>query len=191
MKIVLMVAVAMAFVAPQEPSRPTYLNGEPVALTLAQPSGKDKLAAIGPWRLGAKVGAEKPRDGRLNLYIVVPGDDFQSAEEALSLYDHNRVINLAPKETAAAEYDVYWAVALEPHLNRDFHAESELLDAAQQRFLPGDLFTLSDAPGAGFLREVLGISSLDDLKRFRRKDGTLPLLVIVPAGFVVRGALQP
>lgn len=189
-----MAATAMAMLVwmpLQEPSKTAYLNGEPVPLQVAQPSGKEKPVGFGPWKLGAKVGESKPHDTRLNLYIVVPGDDYQSESESASLYDHNRVINLAPKEDGTAEFDVYWAVALEPHLNQDFHSEAELLAAAQRRFLPGDLYDIKDAPGAGFLREVLQIDSLADLRPHRRKDGSLPMVLILPARFAVRAGIKP
>jgi hypothetical protein len=172
----------------QETSRATYLNGEAVAFEIAPPAVKDKSAGFGPWKLGAQVAESKPHDGRLNLYIAIPGDDFQSADDAQSLYDHNRVINMAPPEKENVVYDVYWALALEPHVNRDFHSESELLEAAQKRFLPGDLYEIRDAPAADFMREMLKLDSLDDLKPFRRRDGTLPTLIILPAGYAVRGS---
>lgn len=174
----------------QESSKTTYLNDEPVALELVQPVGKEKLASMGPWKLGAKVGESKPHDTRLNLYIVLPGDDYQSESDAAALFDHNRVINIAPKESGS-EFDVYWAVALEPHLNRSFRNEADLLAAAQKRFLPGDLFQITDAPAASFMREVLGMDSMDDLKPHRRKDGSLPTLLIIPARFAVRGSVRP
>ncbi|MEO5936509.1 MAG: hypothetical protein ABIP81_04785 [Terriglobales bacterium] len=190
-----MTAAAMALAAwmqqPQEASRRTYLNGEPVAFEIAQTSSKEKPAAFGPWKLGAKVVESKPHDTRLNLYMVVPGDDFQSDSDAASIYAHNRVINMAPKEKGSAEFDVYWAIALEPHLNEDFHSEGDLLEAARRRFIPGDLFEVKDAPGAGFLREVLRIDTLEELKPYRRKDGSLPTVLLVPAGFAVRGSIQP
>ncbi len=198
MKNLSLTTVAMALclflpsvVAPQEASRATYLNGEAVALELVQPVGKEKPAGFGPWKLGAKVGESKPHDTRLNLYIVVPGDDFQSESDAASIYDHNRVINMAPMEKGEAEFDVYWAIALDPHLNQDFQHEGDLLEAAQQRFIPGDLFEFNDAPGAGFLREVLHIDTLGELKPYRRKDGSLPAVLLVPARFAVRGSITP
>lgn len=175
----------------QSSSPTTYLNGQVVAFELVQPVGKEKPAGLGPWKLGARVGEPKPHDTRLNLYIVVPGDDFRSDHDAASLYDHNRVINMAPKQGASAEFDVYWAIALDPHLMRDFRDEGDLLAAAQKRFLPGDLFEVKDAPGAGFLREVLRISTLADLKPYRRKDGSLPTMLLVPARFAVRGSIKP
>jgi hypothetical protein len=185
-------AVALATCLPmQEPAKTTYLNGEPVAFEIVQASGKEKAVSVGPWKLGAKAGESKPHDTRLNLYIVIPGDDFQSDTESAGLYDHNRVINMPPKEGGQAEFDVYWAIALEPHLNGDFHSEGELLAAAQKRFIPGDLFEVRDAPGAGFLREVLQIDTLADLKPHRRKDGSLPAILILPAGFAVRGGVRP
>lgn len=185
-------AMALAMWMPQAhaPGR-TYLNGEPVAFEFVPPSGKEKAAGFGPWKLGAKVVESKPHDTRLNLYIVVPGDDFQTDSDAASLYDHNRVINMAPKEKGSADFDVYWAIALEPRVNQDFHSEGDLLEAVQRRFVPGDLFEVRDAPGAGFLREVLRIDTLEKLKPYRRKDGSLPTVLLVPAGFAVRGSIQP
>ena len=185
-------AVAMMSWLPmQESNRATYLNGGPVGFEIVQPTGKEESVGFGPWKLGAKVGESKPHDTRLNLYIVVPGDDFQSDNEASSLYDHDRVINMAPKEKGAADFDVYWAIVLEPHLTKDFHGEAELLAAAQKRFVPGVLFEVRDAPGAVFLKEVLHIDSLEELKPHRRKDGSLPMVLLVPAGFAVRVSVQP
>ncbi|MEO6119083.1 MAG: hypothetical protein ABIP12_00220 [Terriglobales bacterium] len=195
MRNLLVTAAAMVLAAwmqqPQEASRRTYLNGEPVAFEIAQTSGKEKAASFGPWKLGAKVVESKPHDTRLNLYIVAPGDDFRSDSDAASIYDHNRVINMAPKEKGSAEFDVYWAIALEPHVDQNFHSEADLLEAVQRRFVPGDLFEIKDAPGAGFLREVLRIDTLEELKPYRRKDGSLPTVLLVPAGFAVRGGIQP
>lgn len=176
-------------VAWQDGARSTYLNGEPVVFAIAPAATKEKPAGFGPWKLGARVAESKPHDGRLNLYIVIPGDDFQSSDEAQALFDHNRVINMATAEGESKDFDVYWALALEPHVNRDFHSESELLEAAQERFLPGDLYEIGDAPAADFLKQVLKMDSLGDLERFRRKDRTLPTLVILPAGFAVRGSV--
>lgn len=184
-------ALVMWMPPPQESSKATYLNGEPVGFEMVQPAGKAKAAGFGPWKLGAKVVESKPHDTRLNLYIVVPGDDFQSDSDAAGLFDHNRVINMPPREKTAADFDVYWAIALEPHVNQDFHSEGDLLEAAQKRFIPGDLFEVKDAPGAGFLREVLHIDSLAGLKPYRRKDGSLPTVLLVPAGFAVRGSIPP
>jgi len=60
--------------------------------------------------------------------------------------------------------------------------------SAQQEFTPGDLFEFDDIPGAAFLR-FLGISSLRDLEQYRRPNGKLPQLIIVPAGFAVRATV--
>lgn len=174
----------------QETSRTTYLNGEAVEFAIQPPADKEKAASIGPWRLGARIAESKPHDGRLNLYIILPGDDFLSAEEAQSAYDHNRVINMAPHEGESADFDVYWALALEPHVNRDFHSETELLEAAQRRFRPGDLYEIGDAPAADFMKQALKMDSLADLEKFRRRDRSLPTLIIVPAGFAVRGTVM-
>ena len=91
------------------------------------------------------------------------------------------------------ELDVYWAVVLDPNFNRDLRDEIELLVAAQQEFTPGDLFELDDIPGAAFLRQVLKINSIAGLDPYRRKNGALPHLIVVPAGFAIEaeGQLVP
>lgn len=193
MKMAAVAAATLMFAGPlaQEPARPTYLNGEPVDFVIAQPAAKEKAATVGPWKLGARAGESKLHDRRLNLYIVIPGDDFRAESEAQAIYDHNRVISMRPKDDGEAEYDVWWAIALEPRLYKDFRSEDELLAAAQKRFRPGDLFEVKDAPGAGFLREVLKIDTLAELRMHGRRDGTLPQMLIVPAGFAVRGSIVP
>ena len=194
MKVLPVVAVAMALMSSltlQETAKTAYLNGTPVSFDIVQPARKDKPVGFGPWKLGAKVGESKPHDTRLNLYVVVPGDEFFLESEPGSHYNHNRVINMAPKENDAADFDVYWAIAIEPHLSADFQSESEILAAAQRRFIPNDLFEIGDAPGAAVLREVLHIRSLADLKPYRHRDGSLPQLLIVPARFAVRGSILP
>jgi hypothetical protein len=163
-----------------------YLDGEAVRLEVAD---GPKPATVGPWRLGARVLDPKPRDQRLNLYIVVPGTQYHldGAED----YDHNAIINALPLEGKAREYDVYWALALDPHLRADFRNERDLIVTAQARFTPGDLFEFDDIPADFFLRTFLKLDSLPELEKFRRRDRSLPRLIIVPAGFAISASAPP
>src|SRR5260370_30192411 len=56
-------------------------------------TGTQRPARLGPWNLGERLNSsdEKPRDKRLNLYVVVPGGQYRSA--ARPEYDHNLVVN--------------------------------------------------------------------------------------------------
>ena len=80
---------------------------------------------------------------------------------------------------------------LDPHVRDDITTERELLVLAQQRWLPGDLFEFDDVPAADALRELSQADHVTDLWQWHRKkkDDTLPRVVIMPAGFAVRGAL--
>ena len=160
-----------------------YLHGEPVRLEV--PEGP-KPATLGPWRLGTRVLDPKPRDKRLNLYVVAPGTQYHldGAED----FDHNAIINALPEPGRSREYDVYWALVLDPRLHADFRNERDLIVAAQASFMPGDLFEFDDVPADGVLRGILKMDSLEDLQRYGRKNGTLPRLVIVPAGFAITAA---
>jgi len=157
-----------------------YLEGEAARLEVAD---GPRPVTVGPWRLGARVADTKPRDQRLNLYLVAPGTQYhlEGSEE----YDHNAVVNALPAEGKSREYDVYWALVLDPKLKTDFRNEHDLILAAQQSFTPGDLFELEDIPSDFLLRTYLKIDSLEELEKFRRRDRTLPRVVIVPAGFAI------
>jgi hypothetical protein len=139
---------------------------------------------VGPWHYGEAVLDARPRDVRPNVYLVSPGE--QHHNDRWEQFDHNTVINLLPASDAAAEWDVYWAIVLDPALHHDFRSERELLVAAQSEFTPGDLFEFSDVPGRAFLRSFLHIDSLGKLKRFRHKNGRMPRLIIVRAGLTIR-----
>src|SRR5438874_10729018 len=118
-----------------------YLDGEAVRLEV--PYGP-KPVTLGPWRLGTRVLDPKPRDKRLNLYIVAPGTQYHL--EAADEFDHNAIINALPEPGKSREYDVYWALVLDPRMHTDFRNERDLIIAAQASFTPGDLFEVDDLP---------------------------------------------
>lgn len=140
------------------------------------------LASLGPWTFGVRLQEDKPLDKRLNLYVVIPGKQYHSPGNPE--YDHNLVVNTLTHEKTR-EWDIFWCIVLDPNLDDDFRAEHDLLVAAQQSFRPADLFDVEDIPAHEVLREKTGIDSLTDLRRFRRKDGSLPRLIILPAKLAV------
>lgn len=145
---------------------------------------------LGPWRFGrrvntAKVGdPSKPHDKRLNLYIVLPGRQFSSADDPQ--FDHNLVINAKPAAEADSEFDVYYAVFLDPRHVTDVRRERDIILAAQTHFMPGDLFEFNDVPAAEMLRRQLQWNDMRDLRPYRRRDGALPRLLILPVNAVLR-----
>lgn len=141
---------------------------------------------FGPWPVGARTsGRSKPSDHSPNLYLAVPGSQFErTGNEA---FNHNRILSSIPKGGGAWDWDVYWALVLDPTLAIDFHSERELLVAAQEEFMPPADFTIDQIPGHVVLRDHLKIRSLEQLKKYRHPDGTLPGVLIIPAGVSVRG----
>jgi hypothetical protein len=166
-----------------------YYDGESVSFKALEPGEHQKQLRVGPWLLGVRAADSTPRDRRRNLYVVFPGSQHRAP--GWSDYDHNCVLSDLPTTEEPVEWDVYWAVALDPTLHEDFRSERELVLAAQSGFFPPDLLDFSDVPAEGFLRAQMKVRSLGDLTRFRRKDGTLPRLLITPAGFAIRGSSQP
>lgn len=166
-----------------------YYGGERVPFKVAEPSNRGAQLRVGPWLLGVRAADSKPRDRRRNLYVVFPGSQHRAP--GWPDYDHNCVLSDLPATEEPVEWDVYWAVVLDPTLHDDFRSEQELVLAAQSEFVPPDLLEFNDLPAEGFLRVQMKVRSLDDLARFRRKDGTLPRLVITPAGYAVRGSSEP
>lgn len=169
--------------SPAPETRPlegVYLDGQVVRLDVAD---GPKPMLVGPWRIGARVMDPKPRDQRLNLYIVAPGTQYHL--EASDDFDHNAIVNAVPDAGTSRQYDVYWALVLDPRLHADFKTEKQLLVAAQASFTPGDLFEFDDIPADAFLRTFLKADTLDDLRQYRRKGGALARILIVPAGFAV------
>lgn len=142
---------------------------------------------IGPWYFGSLLVNRKPKDSRHNFYIVSPGTQYHrdGAEE----YDHNDIISELPKDDKPIEWDIYWAIVLDPALHGDFHSERDLILAAQESFVPSDLMEFEDIPGEAFVRTFLHIDSVEGLTNYRRTDGTLPRLLIVPANSVILGSV--
>lgn len=166
-----------------------YYNGEPVPFKVVEPGSRKSQLHVGPWLLGVRAADSKPNDRRRNLYVVFPGSQHRAP--GWSDYDHNIVLSDLPTTEEAVEWDVYWAVVLDPTLHDDFRGEQELVLAAQSGFLPPDLLEFNDLPAEGFLRTQMKIRSLSDLARLRRNDAMLPRLFITPAGYAVRGSTEP
>ena len=158
-----------------------YFNAHLVTLHSPAVEKGEHVLVVGPWNLGPKV-SSKPDDKRPNLYFVAPGTQHQI--EGHPEYDHNEILSLAPDEPK--DFDVYFAVVLDPTLQEDFTSERQMLMAAQERFTPSEDFTFDQIPAAGFLKAMSKISTLDDLDKFRRKDGSLPRMAIITAHFAVR-----
>lgn len=166
------------------PEDVAYLNGKLVRWIATSGGPRQKLLHAGPWLIGAR-NNDKPRDGRLNVYLVAPGTQWHS--EKAPQFDHNLVINALPKDPdSGAEWDVYLAVVLDPTLNIDVRSERDLILARQQSFTPADDYSFDNIPGAAFLREFLKFQAVSDLEGFRRRDGSLPRLVLVPIKAMIR-----
>ena len=161
-----------------------YLDGKLVRWIPTSGGPRQKLLHAGPWLIGAR-NNDKPRDGRLNIYLVAPGTQWHS--DKAPQFDHNLVINALPKDPdSGAEWDVYLAVVLDPTLNVNVRSERELIMSRQESFIPRDDYGFDSIPGAAFLREFLKFQALSDLEGFRRRDGSLPRLVLVPIKAMVR-----
>lgn len=150
-----------------------------------QATGTNKPARFGPWALGERLDAndEKPRDKRLNLYVVIPGSQYHSPTHPE--YDHNLVVNKYTVDGKAREWDIFWCLALDPDLPGDLRSERELLLASQQRFRPPEDFSIQDVPAYAVLAEKLNVFAIGGLNRYRHKDGSLPRMLIVLARFAV------
>ena len=162
-----------------------YFNGNLVTLHSPAVEKGERVLVVGPWNLGPKVSG-KPDDKRPNLYFAAPGTQHQV--EGHPEYDHNEILSLAPDEPK--DFDVYFAVVLDPALQEDFTNERQLIMAAQERFTPSEDFTFDQIPAAPFLKAMSKISTLDDLEKFRRKDGSLPRMAIITAHFAVRFSVE-
>jgi hypothetical protein len=171
-------------------------DGEPLKLSFAAPVGREKPLAVGPWKLGPSLKRvkngkpERPSDKRFTLYFIVPGTQYQNA--AAPALDHNLLVNVVPEndDPINAEFDLFWVIVLDPDVTKDLRSESDLIMLAQERFTPGDLYALDDAPGAGLLREALRADSLLDLQRYRTKDGRLPRILILPANSIQSATIE-
>jgi hypothetical protein len=133
---------------------------------------------------------ERPSDKRYTLYFIAPGTEYQST--ATPALDHNLLVNVMPPndDPIDAEFDLFWVIVLDPDVKKDLRTEADLIMLAQERFVPGDLYALDDAPGAGLLREAFRADSLLDLQRYRRKDGTLPRILILPANSIQHATIE-
>ncbi len=171
---------------PRLPVTSAYYEGKVVNLTLTAPAASRRSVLLGPWDFGERVSDPKPRDKRLNFYLVCPGRQHHA--EGWENYDHNLIVNALSPEGAGGEWDVYYAIVLDPALRDDLRRERQLIFDAQSRFVPGDLYELDDAPGAAFLRLFLRVESLEDLAPYRRRDGSLPRLILARAGFAVHAS---
>lgn len=164
-----------------------YHNGDDIVFS-PERTGSHRSASFGPWTLGECLKQGRPLDTRLNLYLVFPGEQYRS--EIRPEYDHNRVVNKYTVDGKVREWDVFWCFVLDPSLTADLRSEHDLLMAAHQTFRPADLFDVEDIPSHQAASERLGIRTLADLERFRRKDGSFPRLIIVPARFAVRATAE-
>jgi len=166
-----------------------YHDGANVEFT-PESTGTHRLARLGPWNLGERLSLtdEKPRDKRLNLYVVIPGAQYRSS--AHPEYDHNLVVNKYTIDGKPREWDIFWCLQLDPSLHTDMRSEHDLLVAAHQTFRPAESLAVQDFPASVTMKERLSVSKVDDLKRFRRKDGSLPRLLIVPAQLAVRATAE-
>src|SRR5262249_14749260 len=133
--------------------------------------------------------SEKPLDDkRLNLYVVVPGVQYRAP--AKPEYDHNLVVNKYTVDGKSRDWDIFWCFILDPSLRPDVRSERELLLAKHQTFRPADLFEIRDVPRQALRADGVGVKSRAALNRFRRKDGTLPRMLILPARLAVRATAE-
>ena len=151
-------------------------------------TGTNRMASFGPWNLGERLSEGKPLDNRLNLYVVVPGGQYHSA--ARPEYDHNRVVNKYTVDGKVREWDIFYCFVIDPSLSNDFRSETDLLMAAHQTFDPPDLFDIGDVPANSMLAEKLGVTSMADLRRYRKKGRGMPRVLIVPARLAVRATAE-
>jgi hypothetical protein len=164
-----------------------WLQGAPVRL-LPDAASADAPLNFGPWQIGRQLSDSRPKDARHNLYVVAPGrQNHMTGKED---YDCDLVIGFAPEAGALVEWDVIWAIVLDPKLDQELQAERDLIVQAQQSFIPSDLFSLEDVPGRAALRE-LGFTSTELLSRLRKKDGRLPRVLLVPSKRAVRMGVVP
>ena len=170
------------------PAQPVFYSGVELKFVPESPARRQRIVNVGPWTIGARVGDGKPSDKRLNLYIVAPGKQYQLSDHAE--FNHNLIISALPKEDKQAEYDVWWALVLDPSLEADFQDEHELILAAQGRFEPSGTYNVKEAPSFAFLERFLKIRDNSDLEEYLREDKTLPRVLIVPAQFAIRASVE-
>jgi hypothetical protein len=161
-----------------------YHQGRKVRFTPAETKSGHSLVVANEI-LGPVLENSKPSNHRLNLYVVAQRyEDF----DGLDASSVSLILNEVPEKDEPVQWDVYWAVVLDPALQTEFTSESELLIELQKEFRAGASVTFDQIPGAYPLREFLHIDSLTGLDRFRLPSGNLPRVVIVPAGMVLRAS---
>ncbi len=171
-------------VAITPPAYEAYYEHVPLTLTLSPPGVGQHHFAFGPWRLGARLRDGRGSDRHPNLYLIMPGEQHRNLDGG-DEWDHNAVLGTLPPDGRDIHFDLFWAIILDPTLH-DVRSERDLLVAGEASFTPGDLFEFDDIPSAQFLREFLQIETLSDLASYRRKDGRLPRLIILPAGYSIK-----
>lgn len=162
-----------------------YFGGDLLKVHSGPYNPGERTLVVGPWNMGPRV-SPKPNDKRPNLYLVIPGTLHQVHGEPW--YNHTEILSFNPDEPR--EFDVYWAVVLDPSLTAEFTGERELLLAAQETFSPAQGMTFEQIPSAKFLESMLKISSFEKLDKYRRADGNLPRVAIITAGFAVRLSVE-
>jgi hypothetical protein len=160
-----------------------YHDGSHILFT-PQVTDTGSMAKFGPWDLGERLNDERLREKRLNLYVVFPGGQYRSLLHGR--YNHTLVINKYAVDGKPREWDVFWCLVLDPSLRNDLRSEGELLVAANQKFRAASDFKIRRIPAHAVMAEKLNVTSVDDLRRFRAKDGSLPRVLIVPAHLAVR-----
>lgn len=160
-----------------------YHDRYPILFT-PQLTDSGSEATVGHWDLGESLEDHKLRDTRLNLYVVFPGGQYRSFLH--SRYNHTLVINKYTVDGKPREWDVFWCLVLDPSLHGELRSERDLLVAANQKFHPAGNFEIHRVPAHAVMAEKLNVNSVDDLRRFRTKDGSLPRVLIVPAHMAVR-----
>ncbi|HLW52829.1 MAG TPA: hypothetical protein VKW06_08290 [Candidatus Angelobacter sp.] len=176
--------------APRRPVKPflAFHEGENIVFA-PEATGTHREARLGPWDFGERLDPadEKPRDKRLNLYVVVPGDQYRS--QSHPEYNHNLVVNRYTVDGKPREWDIFWCFALDPDLKANLQGERELLLSAHNTFHLPENFQAAQLPAGAVLKEKLSVTGVDSLKRFRRKDGSYPRILIVPARLAVRAVV--
>ena len=140
---------------------------------------------VGPWSVGEKVWP-KHNDMRPNFYFVSPGTEYRQQGHA----DFNSNIVLSAVPNTVSNFDVYWVVVLDPTVQEDFTSEQQIIVATQTTFAAPEDLVFNQIPSAGFLRTFLKVKDVNGLSRFKRPDGDLPRVAIVPAGFSVKALAE-
>ncbi len=162
-----------------------YFAGKLVNLHSVPAQRGGRTLVVGPFNLGEKISPGN-NDFRPNLYFVCPGS--QQRVEGHPEFDHNVVLSSVPKDES--NFDVYWVVVLDPSVQEDFTSEQQIIVATQATFTPPENFSLDQVPSIGFLRTFLKVNDMDGLEKFKRPDGELPRVAIVPAKITVRAVAE-